>query len=297
MKKLTACPVCGSSQSKSYLKCLDYMKSKETFLLVECQDCQFIFTNPRPNDEMLGEYYKFEDYISHSDTKKGLISKCYHAVRIINIKNKIKLLPKKKGLLLEIGSGTGKLLAKCKQIGWNVIGVEPNSYARKIAKEVNGIELLKDTTELQLKSNSVDAVMMWHVLEHIPNLNESLKKISTLLKTNGVLIIGVPNSKSYDATKYKENWAGYDVPRHLSHFQKSSLKILAEKHGFEVKKIKPMAFDSFYTSLLSEKIKSGKYNYVKGFSTGLKSNVKAMLGNGEYSSLIFILEKTQNKAV
>lgn len=129
------------------------MKSKETFLLVECQDCQFIFTNPRTKDEMLGEYYKFEDYISHSDTKKGLISRCYHAVRTINIKNKIKLLPKEKGLLLEIGSGTGKLLAKCKQIGWNVIGIEPNSSARKIAKEVNGIELLKDITELQLKNN------------------------------------------------------------------------------------------------------------------------------------------------
>ena len=273
------------------------MKSKETFLLMECQDCQFIFTNPRPKDEMLGEYYKFEDYISHSDTKKGPIGKCYHAVRTINIKNKIKLLPKKKGILLEIGSGTGKVLSKCKQIGWRVIGVEPNSSARKIAKEVNGIELLKDTTELQLKNNSVDAVMKRHVLEHLPNLNESLKKTSTLLKKNGVLIIGAPNSKSYDATKYKENWAGYDVPRHLSHFQKYSLKILAEKHGFEVKKIKPMVFDSFYTSLLSEKIKSGKYNYVKGFSTGLKSNVKAMLGSGEYSSLIFILEKTPNKAV
>ena len=207
---------------------------------------------------MLGEYYRFKDYISHSDTKKVLISKCYHAVRIINIKNKIKLLPKKKGLLLEIGSGTGKLLTKCKQIGSNVIGVEPNSSARIIAKEVNGIELLKDTTELQLKNNSVDSVMMWHVLEHLPNLNDSLKKISALLKTNGMLIMGVPNSKSYDATKHKECWAGYDVPRHLSNFQKSSLKILAEKHGFEIKKIKAMAFDFFYTSLLSEKIKSGK---------------------------------------
>lgn len=246
---------------------------------------------------MLGEYYKFKDYISHNDTKKGLISKCYHAVRTINIKNKIKLLTKKKGLLLEIGRGTGKLLAKCKQIGWNVIGVEPNSSARKIAKEVNRTELLKDTTELQLKNNSVDSVMKWHLLEHLPNLNESLKKISSLLKTNGVLIMGVPNSKSYDATKYKGCWAGCNVPRHLSHFQKSSLKILAEKHVFEVKKIKPMAFDSFYTSLLSEKIKSGKYNYIKGLSTSLKSNIKARLGNGEYSSLIFILEKTQNKAI
>ena len=204
------------------------MKSKEYFLLVECQDCQFIFTNPRPKDDVLSEYCKFEDHISHSDTREGLIRKCYHAVRIINIKNKIKLLPKKKGVLLEIGCGTGKLLAKCREIGWNVIGVEPNSSAHKIAKKVTGIELLKKRKELKLNNNSVYTVMMWHLLEHIPNFNESSLKISALLKTNGILIIGVPSSKSYDATKYRECWAGNDVPRHLSHFQKSNLKILAK---------------------------------------------------------------------
>jgi len=146
------------------------MKSKDSFLQVGYQDCQFIFTNARPKDDMLGEYYKFEDYISHIDTRKGLISKCYHAVRIINIKNKIKLLPKK-GILLEMGCGTGKLLAKCREIDWNVIGVEPNSSASKRAKEVNRIELLKEIKEFKLNNNSVDTVMMWHVLEHIPNLN------------------------------------------------------------------------------------------------------------------------------
>lgn len=173
MKRLAVYPVCGSGRFITYLMCLDYMKSKECFLLVECQDCQFIFTNPRPKDDMLGEYYKFEDHIPHSNTRKGLISKCYHSVRIINIKNKIKLLPKKRGVLLETGCGTGKLLAKCSEIGWNVIGVEPNSSAHKIAKEVTGIELLKETKELKLNKSSIDTVMRWHVLEHIPNLNES----------------------------------------------------------------------------------------------------------------------------
>ena len=273
------------------MKCLDYMKSQETFTLEKCDDCQFIMTNPRPEEESLWEYYKFDDYISHSDTKKGLVSKCYHIVRGWNIKYKTNLLGDKKGKLLEIGSGTGKLLAKCKEIGWDVIGIEPSAEARKIAKETNGIELLKDLEKAELKEGSVNTVMLWHVLEHLPNLNETFKSINKLLKKNGKLIVAVPNSKAYDDIKYQENWADYDVPRHLSHFQKETLTRIAEKYNFNVAKVKPMWFDSFYTSLLSEKIKSGKFNYIKGFSTGLKSNLKAMLKTGEFSSLIFILEK------
>ena len=273
------------------MKCLDYMKSKETFTLEKCDSCQFIMTNPRPVDESLGEYYKFDDYISHSDTKKGLVSKCYHIVREWNIKYKTKLLGHEKGRLVEIGSGTGKLLAKCKNIGWDVIGVEPSAEARRVAKKTNGIELLKDLGEVKLKKGTVNTIMLWHVLEHIPNLNQTFESIKKLLKDDGKLIIAVPNSKAYDAIKYQENWAGYDVPRHLSHFQKETLTRIAEKYDLKVTKVKPMWFDSFYTSLLSEKIKSGKFNYIKGFSTGLRSNLKAMLKTGEFSSLIFILKK------
>ena len=257
--------------------------------------CQFIFTNPRHEEDRLGEYYKFEDYISHSDTKEVLISKCYHIVRSWNIKQKVKLLGKEKGTVLEIGSGTGKLLAKCKEVGWKTIGIEPSLEARKIAKETNHIELIENINTVKEKKNSIDRVMLWHVLEHIPNIDEVFVKINLLLKDDGKLIIAVPNSKAYDAEKYQENWAGYDVPRHLSHFQKTTFKRIADKHSFEITKIKPMWFDAFYTSLLSEKIKTGKYNYIKGFSTGLRSNIKAVVGKGEFSSLIFILEKKRAK--
>ena len=294
MKKLTACPVCDNSSTKPHLECIDYMKSREVFTLEKCNHCQFIFTNPRPEDR-LGEFNKFEDYISHSDTKEGLRSKCYHIVRSWNIKQKVKLLEKEKGTVLEIGSGTGKLLAKCKEVGWKTIGVEPNLEARKIAKETNHIELIGNINTVKEKKNSIDRVMLWHVLEHIPNIDEVFVKINLLLKDDGKLIIAVPNSKAYDAEKYQENWAGYDVPRHLSHFQKTTFKRIADKHSFEITKIKPMWYDAFYTSLLSEKIKTGKYNYIKRFSTGLRSNIKAVVGKGEFSRLIFILEKKRAK--
>ena len=180
-------------------------------------------------------------------------------------------------------------------MGWKTIGVEPSLEARKIAKETNHIELIGNINTVKEKKNSIDRVMLWHVLEHIPNIDEVFVKINLLLKDDGKLIIAVPNSKAYDAEKYQENWAGYDVPRHLSHFQKTTFKRIADKHSFEITKIKPMWFDAFYTSLLSEKIKTGKYNYIKGFSTGLRSNIKAVVGKGEFSSLIFILEKKRAK--
>jgi 2-polyprenyl-3-methyl-5-hydroxy-6-metoxy-1,4-benzoquinol methylase len=253
-------------------------------------------TNPRPVEERLGEYYEFDNYISHSDTKEGFVSKCYHIVRKWNIKHKTSLLVEKKGKLVEIGSGTGKLFAKCKEVGWDVKGIEPSAEARRIAKETNGIELLKNLDEADIKDSSIDTVMLWHVLEHIPNLNQTFEAINKLLKDDGKLIVAVPNSKAYDAIKYQENRAGYDVPRHLSHFQNETLRRIAKKYNFRVTKVKPMWFDSFYTSLLSEKIKSGKLNYIKGFSTGLRSNLKAMLKTGEFSSLIFIFEKKRGKS-
>jgi len=131
---------------------------------------------------------------------------------------------------------------------------------------------------------------MWHVLEHVPNLMESIKMLKELLTDDGHLIIAVPNFKSYDANHYKENWAAYDVPRHLWHFSESSIRHIFGKNDFAVIKTLPLIFDSFYVSLLSEKYKTGKSNLINGFVNGLKSNMKASR-SGEYSSKIYVLKK------
>lgn len=297
MKKLEACPICGNNATSSYMHCIDAMKSKETFTLNQCEECGFIFTNPRPEIKGLAKYYDFEDYISHSDTKADFICKCYHLIRKRNIQRKIKLLGKSKGKLLEIGSGTGKLLAECKKRGWETLGVEPNKGARDIASQKNNIDLVECLNEIKTKG-SMDVVMLWHVLEHLPDINESFKKFKYYLKEKGKLVIAVPNCKAYDAKIYKDHWAAYDVPRHLSHFHKTSMKRLANKHGFEVQKIKPMRFDSLYVSILSEKIKTGKPNFIKGVAIGLWSNLIGLMKNGEYSSLIYIMKHNSgNKAI
>jgi len=131
---------------------------------------------------------------------------------------------------------------------------------------------------------------MWHVLEHVNNINKRMETLNRILKNDGKLIIAVPNYKSYDAKYYGKFWAAYDVPRHLLHFDRNTIQKLLTKHGFEIETIKPMKFDSFYVSMLSEKYKNSKANLLNAFWIGFKSNFKA-LNSKEYSSLIYIAKK------
>ena len=132
---------------------------------------------------------------------------------------------------------------------------------------------------------------MWHVLEHVPALNETIRQLDRLLKTDGKIIIAVPNHKSWDAKFYKEFWAAWDVPIHLWHFSKESIEQLFKNYNFSLEKTKPMIFDSFYVSILSEKFKTGKKNFIKGFVIGLISNLMGVISKTGHSSTIYVFKK------
>ena len=291
MNTIKYCPNCNGEKHSLYIKCTDHTVSKETFSIVTCNNCNLKFTNPRPKNENLYKYYESDDYISHTNDNKGWFNFLYQLARTINIKSKLNIIGNTKGSILEIGSGTGELLATCKKIGWKTMGVEPNSKARKSAKHKLNLELKQSLAEIKLKSKSQDVIMMWHVLEHIPNLNETLQNLKELLKDNGKLIIAVPNHLSYDARKYQNNWAAYDLPRHLLHFDKKTMDSTLKNIGFEIVETKPMLIDPIYISMLSEKIKTGKRNPIKSIYIGLMSNIKALFGTKEYSSIIYIAKK------
>ena len=178
-----------------------------------------------------------------------------------------------------------------KAANWEVTALEPDGTARRTAMEKDGLEL-QDTSNLYyLESNQFDVITMWHVLEHVHDLQGYLTKFHEVLKPNGRLIIAVPNYTSYDATHYAKNWAAYDVPRHLYHFSPQSIDTLAKLKGFTVKDYKPMWFDSFYVSMLSEQYKNGRGNLVAAIWNGLFSNLKALSDNKRCSSIIYILAK------
>ena len=277
------------SNQKHFLTVTDYSVSKEIFDLYHNEELDMLITSPQPGLDILGKYYESVDYISHTDSKRSLFEKMYHFVKSIALKNKLNLINSQqpnKGSILDIGAGTGEFLSVARQDGWKTIGVEPSDKAKAIAKN-KGVSFVEQTSELE--SHSFDVISMWHVLEHVPDLNQQIQELKRLLKPNGTLIIAVPNFKSFDAKHYGKFWAAYDVPIHFWHFSKTAIKKLFQKEEMQLVKILPMKFDSFYVSLLSEKYKTGKMNFVKAFFIGLQSNLKAKK-NFEYSSHIYILK-------
>ncbi|MDG2052649.1 MAG: class I SAM-dependent methyltransferase [Flavobacteriaceae bacterium] len=274
------------------LKVKDYLVTNEEFTLIYDLEKEMLLTNPQPEATQLSKYYESDDYISHTDNKKGIASFLYQSVKKRALQHKLNLitsLKKDANNFLDIGAGTGEFLKHIKSENRSIFGIEPNKKARASASK-KGINLEESIADF--KGKNFDVITMWHVLEHVPNLEETIQKIEALLNPNGLLIIALPNYNSFDAAYYKNYWAAFDAPRHLWHFSRNAMKKIFS-NNLTLIKTKPMIFDSFYVSLLSEKNKTGKQNLIKAFFIGLQSNLSA-LKTKEYSSLIYCY-KNENK--
>lgn len=294
LEYIKECPVCKHTQTTDFLTCQDHTVSKAFFSIVACQQCGFKFTNPRPTADTIGKYYQSEAYISHSNTSKGLIAKLYHTVRNITLKGKVKLIESlypQKGKLLDIGCGTGMFIQAAQQHGWQVAGIEPSDDARALAEQINQTKI-EPAILSAFPQQTFQIITMWHVLEHVHLLNETIDWLFEKLAPNGKVIIAVPNHESFDAQTYQSHWAAYDVPRHLYHFSQKSIQQLFQQHGFGLVKTVPMKFDSFYVSMLSTKYKYGNTNYLESLVKGLQSNLKGAANQHNYSSIVYIFEKT-----
>jgi 2-polyprenyl-3-methyl-5-hydroxy-6-metoxy-1,4-benzoquinol methylase len=288
----SSCPNCGSKNISKVLCAKDYTVSGEEFEIWECESCTQRFTQNIPEIDNIGRYYQSENYISHSDTKKGFINNLYHTVRKRTLLQKRKLIEtntkKKPGNILDVGAGTGAFLNTMKNAHWNCTGIEPDKTAREKALKLYNLNLKEAKELFLLPAESFDAITLWHVLEHVHELHEYVEKLKDLLKTNGKLFIAVPNYTSADAKIYGKFWAAYDVPRHLYHFSPKAIETLLNAHGLQLETMKPMWYDSVYVSMLSEKYKIGKSNPAKAFVNGMISNVKTLSSNSKCSSLIYI---------
>ncbi|MFT4670468.1 MAG: SAM-dependent methyltransferase [Flavobacteriaceae bacterium] len=267
----------------------DFLVTGESFDLLIDPNRDMLITSPQPRAEDLAKYYESDAYISHTDSKAGFMASVYQNVKKYSLALKLRLiltLNGSRGLLLDIGAGTGDFLKLAKENGWDVFGVEPNDGARNLAKQKN-LEIYE--TMDRLSGQTFDVVTLWHVLEHLPDLEVITQQIESLIKPGGTLIVAVPNFKSFDAKYYKNYWAAYDTPRHLWHFSKTAMDQIFSS-SMTLVKIKPMIFDSFYVSLLSQKYKSGKSFSIKALLVGLWSNISA-LNSKESSSHIYCYKK------
>jgi SAM-dependent methyltransferase len=278
-------------KENSYIDTEDFLVTGEEFSLVRNKEYGFLETRPHPESKDLAKYYQSEDYISHTDSKKGALAFLYQMVKSYSLVKKVRLISKLnsgKGSLLDIGAGTGEFLRVAQRKGWVISGVEPNEGARNFACKKN---ITLDESIAVLEGRTFDVVTLWHVLEHMTDLQNTIQKIQQLVKTGGTLVVAVPNFNSFDAKHYKNYWAAFDVPRHLWHFSQDAMRKIFSSE-LQLVKTKPLIFDSFYVSLLSEKYKSGNLFSIKAFFIGLLSNLMAWR-NKEYSSLIYCYKKTK----
>ncbi|MBK8521368.1 MAG: class I SAM-dependent methyltransferase [Chitinophagaceae bacterium] len=291
----TSCPICNSKNIEQQHSAKDHTVSQNIFSIWHCNACTARFTQDVPGQEAIGAYYASENYISHSDTKKGIINSLYHMVRKRTLGAKRKLVINEtgitKGTILDIGCGTGAFLNTMQEAGWNITGLEPDTVARAKAAELYHIQPQEPGRLLELAPASFNAITMWHVLEHVHELHAYIKQIEKLLSPGGKAFIAVPNYTSKDAAIYAAHWAAYDVPRHLYHFSPQSMETLLEQHGLKITTVKPMWFDSFYVSMLSEQYKNGKGNIVKAVINGFMSNLPAWGNTRKCSSVIYVISK------
>ena len=293
--KIDTCPLCGGQQLEHALTCTDHYASGETFEVIRCVHCGFLMTQNAPVEAKIGKYYETPDYISHSDTQKGMMNRVYHWVRQFMLSRKVALVKQASkmstGTLLDYGTGTGYFTNAMAQNKWTVKAIEKSPQARAFAKERFGLDVDAETALPLYEPKTFDVVTLWHVLEHVEHLNEMWETLHKILKDRGVLIMAVPNPDSYDAQKYGKWWAAYDVPRHLWHFRPSVMQQFGAKHGFILEERMPMPFDAFYVSMLTEKYKGSKFSFIKGLLTGTCAWFSALSKKERSSSMIYVFRK------
>jgi len=287
------CFACDETLFQNHLLVKDYFLSKEDFQLIRCRNCGLLYTFPAPDPEIISAYYDSKEYTSHNTEKRSFKNVLYRLARRRALDLKLKMIHKhvRPGTLLDIGAGTGDFLNHCRNKGWSATGIEPNNLARERAMAEFGLEILEPQSMAAIPPASMDVITMWHVLEHLHDPAEQVKTNMKLLKTDGLLVLALPNYESWDANYYGKFWAAYDVPRHLHHFTQKSVMCLAEKSGLKIVEVQPLKFDAYYISLLSEKYANGKMNFLKAFFNGWRSNLSAKNNNFGYSSWVYLLKR------
>ncbi|MBM3929858.1 MAG: class I SAM-dependent methyltransferase [Sphingomonadales bacterium] len=294
METLEQCPLCQSKTLTGFLKVKDFSVSGEIFNISQCKDCGLRFTNPRPGPEEIGQYYKFTDYVSHTDEEAtGFINQLYRRVRRITLKQKegwINSLIPNQGTLMDIGCGTGDFAGHMQSKGWKVEAVEPDESAATKARAKHGLKVFPEEY-LQSTTQAYDAVTLWHVLEHVHPLDERIRQFTSLVKKGGYLFIALPNAEAKDAAHYREFWAAWDVPRHLYHFRGKVLRNRIEQAGFACVSEKSLPFDPFYIAMLSEKYRSGKDRALLGLWKGFGFWWKTFKDERGSSSKLYVFLK------
>ena len=289
MKSVTHCSLCGNSNLNTVLTVKDWLVTKELFDVVECSACKSRHTSPIPEKREIDRYYNSDEYRPHNLHRRKMSDLIYRTIRGMMIEKKKKWIRSfsrlKRGRLLDVGSGTGEFAASMRNNGWEVCCVESSEQIRSIAKENFNLDVISPNVWLGKDKSSFDVITFWHTLEHVESPKLYLETAKSQLNEKGTIFIGVPNFTSYDAMFYGKNWAAYDAPRHITHFDPSSMGKFFDVCDLKLLGIIGLPYDAYYVSMLSSK-NLGK-NFIGGLFRGFISNRKAKADTKRFSSLIY----------
>ena len=272
----------------------DHLVSHEQFELLECNSCKFRFIGNPPNESQAYKYYETEEYVEHSDSSEGLINTVYHWARKRMLRYKHAIIKKagRTPRLLDFGTGTGYFIHHMQSQGFEVHGVEISEKARMFGKERHGLSI-HPPTDIYDPSFPVDFgyITFWHVLEHIYNPGKVLIRVKDLLASDGLLIVALPNYKCLEQGIYKDYWNGYDIPRHLWHWNRNNFIQYMATLGFEVKKTGMLPLDPFYNCLISESYRKKTWAHILIPFIGTTSLFRGWLNHDKASSIVYYFEK------
>ena len=270
------------------LKAKDHLVSKETFEIKWSEKCNYAETS-LPKDILLSRYYETDNYNSHKTQTKSFLDLLYKTVQKSMLYYKTGFIrPRIKGNVLDVGGGVGVFAAYLAHKKFEIAVVEPNKKGLETCTK-KGLNTYLSVADLP-SNKRYSATTMWHVLEHLTAPEKTLQELRALMETDALLIIAVPNFNSHDARYYGSEWAALDVPRHLWHFTHKGLIDLVEPLGFVVIAQKPLWFDVFYISYLSEKNRRKKLPFLRGLLVGTICTFRALI-DGEHSSNIYVFKK------
>lgn len=296
--EIQKCSICGCEENRFYLEVPNRFDLDEKFSLVQCSDCGFVFLNPRPSINEISGYYEAEKYQPHQIKPKTFLDWLYGFIRKWNNRYKRRLIEQFMGVgsLLDYGCGSGEFLVEMQNSGWQACGVEPAQRPKESAREQN----LSVFDKIEQSSGQFNVITLWHVLEHVYEVQKLIKQLKERLQENGILVLALPNLKSYDAQQYGSNWIAYDAPRHVSHFSPADLERLFSRFGFQIIACKTLFIDTWFNALFSWQLEAKareKSNFFMGFlkfkTVALLSTIKETIDRFSSSSVIYILKVKQ----
>jgi SAM-dependent methyltransferase len=233
------CEICGPAPKSPVISARDYeTECPDVFDVVRCGSCGLVFTSPRVSQEDLFQHFYGDQYVCY--VAEGLANKCRERYlgrsRLRNIRH---LMPTG-GRFLDVGCSYGYFLEYLKtHTDWDVYGCEPQRDAAEMARG-RGLEVSATVlTDAEYESGYFDCVYMSHVLEHVPNVVETVREVARILKPGGVFITENPDMDSPARRLFGVCWWGYHLPRHLTHFTGPTLTRILSMAGLKVERVTP----------------------------------------------------------